>query len=443
MIQDFYALRSDPFRLSPDHAFCLRHPSFAKAEAYMEYALHQAEGFIMVTGQPGTGKTTLIDDLLARLQDQGLLAARLVSAQLEAMDLLRMTAFNFGIPVDGADKAEVLMNIQGFLADQVAQGRRPLLIIDEAQGLSLEAMEELRLLTNLRVNGRPILQIFLVGQEELRNLVLDPRMEQLHQRLIATCHLEPLDARGTAQYVLHRLRSAGWKGDPRLEAAVFPPIHRFSRGVPRRINLFCSRLLLHGALEARHHLTEADALAVLAELKSEHLSPTSTPSPLLGEAAIPDLNGVLQESPDQRLGRKLMDQAPRTAATPPAEDPQPTPAPQPPATPPGPAPATASPTPPPTTPAKGRLWGLAASLALAFGIFLTGLLTLPCAVPDSGIAATLWRLAGVGEARHLVHRWSGGRLPLFSLGPVLSPRRTARLEGPVQPGTDYPLRLRR
>ncbi len=307
MYHDFYGLTSDPFRLSPDHGFCLRHPSFSKAKAYMHFAIEQAEGFVMITGSPGTGKTTLIDDLLSDVDGHEVTTAKLVSSQLEAEDMLLLVAYNFGLNPSGAKKSTLLMELQGMFASMLADGKRPLLIIDEAQGLSLEALEELRLLTNLRIRGLPMLQIFLVGQDKLRDLVMDPRMEQVHQRMIATCHLEPLDFRQTTAYVMHRLKTVGWHGQPRIRAHIFPVLYRFSRGTPRRINLFMGRLLLHGWLEEKNILSDEDANTVYDELKIEHLVP-SYPDQLLQDGMQYD-GSDLNESlvmPDQKLGAKLL-----------------------------------------------------------------------------------------------------------------------------------------
>lgn len=335
MYQEFFGLKTDPFRLSPDHRFCLRHATFEKARAYMQFAVHRAEGFVMVTGRPGTGKTTLIDDVLDEIDGQDVVAAKLVSAQLEAEDLLRMTAFNFGIPSTGISKSELLLEMQGFFANCIADNQRALLVIDEAQGLSVSALEELRLLTNLRINEQPMLQIFLVGQDGLRDLVLDPRMEQLHQRLIASCHLEPLDFKQTASYVMHRLKVAGWSGNPRLRAAAFPPLYRFSQGVPRRINLFMGRMLLHGWLEELTELGGNEANAIFEELKKEHLTPAQQENPLWDRPFTADPD-ELDESllmPDQKIGAKLMEKRAKqqAAAAKPAAAPAPIPEEKPPA----------------------------------------------------------------------------------------------------------------
>ncbi len=273
MYEPFYGLTAEPFRLSPDHRFCFNHDNFAKAKAYIDYALHRAEGFVMITGKPGTGKTTLVHDLLERLAGTGVKVAMLMSTRLDADDLLRMTAYAFGLDPKAPNKALVLQRLMECLSQQFQHGKRSLLIIDESQDLSIAALEELRLLTNLEQSGQPLLQIVLIGQESLRELVRSPQLEQLHQRLLAAWHLEPLSPQETIGYIQHRLKTAGWIGDPEFMPGVMKAIYGFSGGVPRMINLVCSRLLLHGFIEERHVLTVADAAFVLGELRQEELIP--------------------------------------------------------------------------------------------------------------------------------------------------------------------------
>ena len=273
MYTSFYGLKADPFRMSPDHNFCFRHASFSKAKAYMQYALHREEGFVVITGDPGAGKTTLIGDLLSEHNQSNFDIARLVSAQLEGDDLLRMVCHAFRVPIRGTVKSEILNHLHRYVTDIYKRKRRPLLIIDEAQGLDREALEEMRLLTNLQIDGQPLLQIFLVGQSELRSVILDPTLEQLHQRIVAACHLEPLKPLDTASYVMHRLKCTDWSGSPMIKIDVFPELFNFSRGIPRRINLACSRLLLHGSLEEKVQLDISDIKLVVEELREEDLSP--------------------------------------------------------------------------------------------------------------------------------------------------------------------------
>jgi len=272
MYDRFYHLKAEPFRLSPDHRFCFNHKSYAKAKAYMQYAFERAEGFVMVTGRPGTGKSTLVNDLVDTLSSSGAKVAKLVSTQLEASDLLRMVAHSFGMQTENLDKATVLQRLDKLLMSHHNDGRRALLIIDEAQDLSPSAMEELRLLTNLQLNSQPLIQIFLLGQEELRTLVQSPGMEQVQQRLVAACHLEQLKEVETKAYIIHRLEQVGWQGDPAISNAVYPAIFRFTAGIPRRINQVCSRLFLHGSVEGSHKLGIGDVRIVIAELQQEQLT---------------------------------------------------------------------------------------------------------------------------------------------------------------------------
>lgn len=272
MYDTYYSFSEEPFRLSPDHHFAYQHRGYKKARAYMAYAFMRAEGFVMVTGRPGTGKTTLVGALIEDLARERVHTANLVCSQLQADDLLSMVAYEFGADLEKTDKGQLLQFLTRQLQKWHREGRRALLIVDEAQDLSVSAMEELRLLTNIQVGGRPLLQIFLLGQPELRELILSPALEQVHQRIVAASHLQPLEVDETQTYVRHRLETAGWRNDPQISNAVYPLIHKFSEGVPRRINLICSRLMLHGSVEQKHRIGVDDMRSVVEELQSESLA---------------------------------------------------------------------------------------------------------------------------------------------------------------------------
>ncbi|MCZ6829567.1 MAG: AAA family ATPase [Gammaproteobacteria bacterium] len=272
MYEEFYNLNEEPFRLSPDSRHCFRHPSYKKAKAYMQYALHRGEGFVMVTGQPGTGKSTLIGDLTSDLPDSRPYA-NLPCTQIEADDLLRLVVLKFGLEGREQNKAILMHDLEEYFHRLRREGKQPLLIIDEAQDLPASALEELRLLTNLQQDNQPLLQIFLVGQEELRQTVLSPGLKQLHQRIVAACHLEPLSLETTREYIKHRLSQVGWLDDPLLDNKVYGYVHKFSGGVPRLINMICGRLLLHGMVEELHALGEVDIRAVVEALAEEQLLP--------------------------------------------------------------------------------------------------------------------------------------------------------------------------
>jgi putative secretion ATPase (PEP-CTERM system associated) len=274
MYEDFYGLREEPFRLSPDARHSFPHSSYKRAKAYMQYALHRREGFVMITGRPGTGKTTLIHDITGELTAQGNLFAALTSTQVAADDLLRLTVLKFGLDGGVTHKSQLIHQLEEFFQRLYREGRRPLLIIDEAQDLTRDALEELRLLTNLQKDHQSLLQVFLVGQEELKRTVLNKNLEQLHQRIVAACHLTPLNLENTEGYIKHRLGLAGWQDDPELLPSIYQPIHEHSQGIPRIINHICSRLLLHGMVEDKHQLGIEDVREVIDSLNDEQLLPS-------------------------------------------------------------------------------------------------------------------------------------------------------------------------
>ncbi len=273
MYETFYHLNTNPFRLTPDPKFCFSHAGYKSAREYLDYALRLGEGFIMVTGRPGTGKTTLAETFLKDLDSTKVSAKRVAVSGLEADDLLRAVAFAFGIEASGLDKATLRHRIQQHFILQEQRGRRALLIIDEAQGLPSSSLEELRLLADLQSGSRPLLQLFLVGQETLRDLMSTPGMDQFQQRIVATCHLKPLGLQETRAYIKHRLYQAGWKGDPELTWAALLAIYQWTRGVPRHINKFCNRLLLLGYGKGKHTLDEEEVQTIYLELREEQLTP--------------------------------------------------------------------------------------------------------------------------------------------------------------------------
>jgi putative secretion ATPase (PEP-CTERM system associated) len=277
MYEVFYGLNSKPFQLNPDPAFYFGSKQHTRAMAYLDYGLHQSQGFIVITGEVGAGKTTIIRNLLGKLDQNKIVAGQLVSTQLGAEDTLRLVGAAFGIPVKNASKSELLMLLEGYFTVAVSNGKRCLLIVDEAQNLSQKAVEELRMLSNFQFDNVSLLQTFLVGQPEFRSILQRPDMSQLKQRVIATCHISPLDQRETQEYIEHRLRCSGYEGAQIFDRASYELIHHASAGVPRRINSLCDRLLLFGYLNGKKRFTAQDVKEVLRELDEENRVRASAP----------------------------------------------------------------------------------------------------------------------------------------------------------------------
>ncbi|WP_295433498.1 XrtA/PEP-CTERM system-associated ATPase [uncultured Thiodictyon sp.] len=269
MYDEFYGLSGKPFQLTPDHRFFFDSQGHHRALAYLRYGLEQGEGFIVITGGIGTGKTILVRALFSELEGRNVMAAQLVTTQVEPEDMLRMVCASFGLAHEGMNKATLLHNLEVIARTRFAEGRRILLVVDEAQNLPPRSLEELRMLANFQVDGRSLFQSFLLGQEELRRTLQLPNMEQLRQRIIAAYHLDPLSLEETSAYIAFRLNRVGWSGDPQFAPEVFELVHARTGGVPRRINTLCDRLMLFGCIEERHQLTREDVRVVAAELEHE------------------------------------------------------------------------------------------------------------------------------------------------------------------------------
>ena len=273
MYEDFYGLSRKPFQLNPDPQFYFSSKPHRRARSYLVYGVMRGEGFIVITGEVGAGKTTIVRDLLDSLDVNAVVAAHLVSTQLGAEDALKLVCAAFGVPVRGTGKADMLMALEAYFITQTTQGKRCLLIVDEAQNLHPLAVEELRMLSNFQFGDQALLQTFLVGQPEFREILQGPGMLQLRQRVTARCHLGPLDEEDTRAYIEHRLKCAGATDRPTFDAAVFSGIFQHTGGIPRRINTVCDRLLLQGFLAESVHFTLEDLNAVVSEMQAESAVP--------------------------------------------------------------------------------------------------------------------------------------------------------------------------
>ncbi len=296
MYEAFYGLSSKPFQLNPDPNFYFGSKQHSRAKAYLEYGVSRHEGFVVITGEIGAGKTMTLRALIEGLHGSDVVIGHLVTTQLDAEDTLRMVGAAFGFKVKDVAKSELLVTLEAFLLSQTSQGKRCLLIVDEAQNLTMRAVEELRMLSNFQYGNQALLQTFLVGQPEFREILQRPEMEQFRQRVAATCHIGPLDAEETVAYIEHRLKRAGATDKPSFEPAAFDAIYQASQGIPRRINTVCDRLLLLGFLCERTHLTVADVQEVVREFANEAVVPKKAAAEDDGEGE--GLNGHAALSTD-------------------------------------------------------------------------------------------------------------------------------------------------
>ncbi len=320
MYDEFYGLSGRPFQLAPDPAFYFESVTHRKALSYLSYGLAQGEGFIVITGEIGAGKSTLAAHLTASVDPERLTVAQIVTSKLDAGELIHVAANAFGLTVPGKDKASALAAIELHLQDEARAGRRVLLVVDEAQNLSISAIEELRMLSNLQLGAHPLLQILLLGQPEFRDL-LDgsAELEQLRQRVIATHHLSAMEPGETGPYIEHRLARVGWTGNnPAFDQRVYSDIARATGGVPRRINQVANRLLLLGSVEQRSRIDATMLKTVLAELALDRPLAAHPVKPAAAEAVAAEpasadpatgrtsVTQLFSESAAQAVGPDLM-----------------------------------------------------------------------------------------------------------------------------------------
>ncbi len=308
MYESYYGLSAKPFQLRPDPHFFYGSKGHKRAMAYLEYGLSQGEGFIVITGEVGAGKTTLVRSLFNRLPSDQIVAAHIVNTHLDPDDTLRMVVSAFGLPYEGASKTDLLTRLERFLCDVDHQGKRALLVIDEAQNLSARTVEELRMLSNFQTDDKSLLQTFLLGQPEFRATLHSPGMQQLRQRVIASYHLGPMDAQETRAYIEHRLATVGWQGDPAFDDGAHAAIFAYSGGIPRKVNTLMDRVLLMGFLEELHAFTEEDINTVIRDINEEYKVPEvmGTPAddamPVAGASLDGELHAGGLRTIDQRNG---------------------------------------------------------------------------------------------------------------------------------------------
>lgn len=296
MYDEFYKFTGKPFQLNPDPSFFFQSKGHQRAMAYLRYGIQQEQGFIIVTGDVGTGKTMLVNNLFKELESKSIVAAKIVSSNVRENDLLRLIASSFDLPYERSSKAALLRHLERFFRSCKEEGKRVLLLVDEVQNLPRDSLEELRMLSNFDYEGEPLVQSFLLGQREFRTMMRAPGLEQLRQRVLAAYHLKPLSDKEVETYIKHRLSKVGWKDDPSIDDDVYFSVFRFSGGVPRRINTLFDRVLLNSCLEESHRITVKDIEMVADEMEQERSEDVDPESEQSSEARAPGLNQDRQQA---------------------------------------------------------------------------------------------------------------------------------------------------
>jgi len=300
MYEDYYKFTGKPFQLNPDPVFFFQSKGHQRAMAYLRYGIQQGQGFIVITGDVGTGKTMLVNNLFKELEAKSIVAAKIVSSNVRENDLLRLVAASFGLPFERSSKAALLRNLEEYFKSCADEGKRALLLVDEVQNLPRDSLEELRMLSNFDYDGQPLVQSFLLGQREFRTVMRAPGLEQLRQRVLAAYHLKPLSDKEVETYIKHRLAKVGWKDDPNIEPDVYFAVYRYTGGVPRRINTLFDRVLLNSSLDDSHAITVRDVELVAREFEQERSEGVEEDLDDETESAKPDLGPVTSKPESNR-----------------------------------------------------------------------------------------------------------------------------------------------
>ncbi len=294
MYEEFYGLTANPFRLTPDSKFFYGSEGHRKAMSYLKYGLYQGEGFIVITGGVGTGKSTLVGQLFSELDGNDIVAAQIGTTQVDADDCIRLICNAFEIDVDTRDKADLISAFEEFLIEQNQMGKRVLLVVDEAQNMPLRALEELRMLSNFNVGGQPLFQSFLLGQPQFLQTVAHKDLAQLQQRIIASYKLASMSAEETEEYITHRLQMVGWDNFPTFSPDAFAKVFEQTKGVPRLINTLANRIMLFAALEEANQVDGGMVDTVIEDQKNETVT-TDEPEPVVSGGG----GGGANVSPDR------------------------------------------------------------------------------------------------------------------------------------------------
>lgn len=269
MYESFFGLNKKPFDLVPNPDFLYLSRSHKRAVTYLDYGIRERTGFILLTGEIGSGKTTIIRDLIKKCSGAFVLS-KVFNTRVDSLQLLAMINDDFGLPVLGKDKITLLRELNDFLVERFGHGELPILVIDEAQNLSSELLEEIRMLSNLETDNAKLLQIILVGQPELKETLATREMTQLRQRISIGCHIHPLSREETEHYIYHRLEAAGNREAVNFPQETFNIIYDYSRGIPRLINIICDFLMLSAFANQTKDIDVEMVREIIGDLDFEH-----------------------------------------------------------------------------------------------------------------------------------------------------------------------------
>jgi general secretion pathway protein A len=311
MYRKFFGLRENPFNVTPDPRYLFLTPCFQEALAGLTYGIQSRKGIILLTGEVGTGKTTLLNRLMGWLQQKQAATAFIFNTQLSVSELLDCLLADFGISREPRTKSDILMRLNRWLLDRYRAGEAAVLIVDEAQNLSPQLLEEIRLLTNLETSTEKLLQIVLSGQPELEDKLQHPQLRQFQQRITVRCKTSPLSLGETHGYIAERLRIAGANGEPFFSQEAIESVHNYARGIPRVINLLCEHALINAFVDQQRPISAPLVDEVAREFKLDCVPATVPPTSSMllessstAEALLQGLVGLLDRlcQPDSVLG---------------------------------------------------------------------------------------------------------------------------------------------
>lgn len=300
MYKSFFGLKENPFNVNPDPRYLFLTKEIEEALSGLMYGVQNRKGFITLTGEVGTGKTTLINGLLAWLQQRRVRTAFLFNSRMNTSQLFDFILSEFGIPCESGSKSQQLMRLNQWLLERYRAGETTVLIVDEAQNLTYPVLEEIRLLTNLETSTEKLLQIVLSGQQELEEKLKQPQLRQLRQRIMLRCKTSPLTKEQTHDYIAERLRIAGASGELIFSPKAVETVHLYSLGIPRVVNLLCEHSLINAFVEQQRPITAEVVEEVAHEFQLDEVGPTAPADGVRIDADVYDSEEFIQN-----LGKAL------------------------------------------------------------------------------------------------------------------------------------------